>query len=30
MIRLTINGKTHNVDVEPETPLLWRSGNRSA
>jgi isoquinoline 1-oxidoreductase alpha subunit len=23
MIRLTINGKTHNVDVEPETPLLW-------
>ena len=23
MIRLSINGKTHNVDVEPETPLLW-------
>jgi isoquinoline 1-oxidoreductase alpha subunit len=23
MVRLTINGKTHNVDVEPETPLLW-------
>jgi isoquinoline 1-oxidoreductase alpha subunit len=23
MIRLTINGKTHDVDVEPETPLLW-------
>jgi isoquinoline 1-oxidoreductase alpha subunit len=23
MLRLTINGKTHNVDVEPETPLLW-------
>ena len=23
MIRLTINGKTHNIDVEPETPLLW-------
>ena len=23
MIRLTINGKSHNVDVEPETPLLW-------
>jgi len=23
MIRLTINGKTQNVDVEPETPLLW-------
>ena len=23
MIRLSINGKTHNVDVEPNTPLLW-------
>jgi isoquinoline 1-oxidoreductase subunit alpha len=23
MISLTINGKTHNVDVEPDTPLLW-------
>jgi isoquinoline 1-oxidoreductase alpha subunit len=23
MIRLTINGKTHEIDVEPETPLLW-------
>jgi isoquinoline 1-oxidoreductase alpha subunit len=23
MTRLTINGKSHNVDVEPETPLLW-------
>jgi isoquinoline 1-oxidoreductase alpha subunit len=23
MIRLTINGKAHNIDVEPETPLLW-------
>ncbi len=23
MIRLNINGKVHNVDVEPETPLLW-------
>ena len=23
MIRLTINGRTHDVDVEPETPLLW-------
>ena len=22
-IRLTINGKSHNIDVEPETPLLW-------
>ena len=20
---LTINGQTHNVDVEPDTPLLW-------
>ena len=23
MVRLTINGKTHNVDVDPNTPLLW-------
>ena len=23
MIRLSINGKTHQVDVEPNTPLLW-------
>ncbi|MBI2316949.1 MAG: 2Fe-2S iron-sulfur cluster binding domain-containing protein, partial [Betaproteobacteria bacterium] len=23
MIRLTINGKTHEVDAEPDTPLLW-------
>jgi isoquinoline 1-oxidoreductase alpha subunit len=23
MIKLTINGKTHEVDVEPDTPLLW-------
>ena len=23
MIRLTINGKAHNLDVEPDTPLLW-------
>ena len=23
MVRLTINGKTHNVDVDPSTPLLW-------
>jgi aerobic-type carbon monoxide dehydrogenase small subunit (CoxS/CutS family) len=22
-IRLTINGDTHEVDTEPETPLLW-------
>jgi isoquinoline 1-oxidoreductase alpha subunit len=23
MISLTINGRTHIVDVEPDTPLLW-------
>ena len=23
MITLTINGKTHDLDVEPEMPLLW-------
>jgi isoquinoline 1-oxidoreductase subunit alpha len=23
MLHLTINGKTHDVDVEPDTPLLW-------
>jgi isoquinoline 1-oxidoreductase subunit alpha len=23
MIKLTINGKAHEVDVEPDTPLLW-------
>jgi isoquinoline 1-oxidoreductase alpha subunit len=23
MISLTINGQTHNIDVEPDTPLLW-------
>jgi len=23
MISLTINGRTHNIDVEPDTPLLW-------
>ena len=23
MIKLAINGKTHEVDVEPDTPLLW-------
>jgi isoquinoline 1-oxidoreductase alpha subunit len=23
MISLSINGKTHNVDVDPDTPLLW-------
>jgi aerobic-type carbon monoxide dehydrogenase small subunit (CoxS/CutS family) len=22
-IRLTVNGKAHEVDTEPETPLLW-------
>jgi isoquinoline 1-oxidoreductase alpha subunit len=23
MVRLSINGKTHDVDVDPSTPLLW-------
>src|SRR5882672_5701949 len=23
MINLTVNGKSHSVDVEPDTPLLW-------
>lgn len=23
MIALTVNGKTHNVDVSPDMPLLW-------
>jgi isoquinoline 1-oxidoreductase alpha subunit len=23
MARLTINGQAHNVDAEPDTPLLW-------
>jgi isoquinoline 1-oxidoreductase subunit alpha len=23
MVALTINGQTHNVNVEPDTPLLW-------
>ena len=23
MIQLNINGKSHQVDVEPDTPLLW-------
>ena len=23
MLHLTINGTSHNVDVEPDTPLLW-------
>ena len=23
MVRLNINGQDHNVDVEPNTPLLW-------
>ncbi len=23
MVKLTINGKTHEVDVDPNTPLLW-------
>ena len=23
MVRLSVNGMTHKVDVEPDTPLLW-------
>ncbi len=23
MIKLNVNGKTHQVDVDPDTPLLW-------
>ena len=23
MARLSINGKTHDIDVDPDTPLLW-------
>jgi isoquinoline 1-oxidoreductase alpha subunit len=23
MARLTVNGKAHNIDVDPNTPLLW-------
>jgi isoquinoline 1-oxidoreductase subunit alpha len=23
MVRLTVNGKQHEIDVEPDTPLLW-------
>ena len=23
MARLTINGQAHNIDVDPNTPLLW-------
>ena len=23
MVKLTINGKSHDVDAEPDTPLLW-------
>ena len=23
MLQLTVNGQTHSVDVEPDTPLLW-------
>jgi len=23
MVRLTVNGKAHDIDVEPNTPLLW-------
>ena len=23
MANLTVNGKTHDVDADPNTPLLW-------
>jgi isoquinoline 1-oxidoreductase alpha subunit len=23
MTRLTVNGKTHDLDIDPDTPLLW-------
>ena len=23
MIKLTVNGRSHDLDIEPETPLLW-------
>jgi isoquinoline 1-oxidoreductase alpha subunit len=23
MLKLTVNGRTHTVDIEPEMPLLW-------
>ena len=23
MIQLTINGTQHNLDIDPDTPLLW-------
>ena len=23
MVRLSVNGKAHDIDVDPETPLLW-------
>lgn len=23
MVRINVNGQTHDVDVEPDTPLLW-------
>ena len=23
MLKLNVNGQSHNVDVEPEMPLLW-------
>src|SRR5437764_10151481 len=25
MARLTVNGQSHNVDADPDTPLLWAS-----
>jgi isoquinoline 1-oxidoreductase alpha subunit len=30
MVRLTVNGKRHEVDVEPDTPCCGYCGNRSA
>ena len=30
MARLTINGKSHAIDVEPNTPLLWVMREQSA
>jgi isoquinoline 1-oxidoreductase subunit alpha len=23
MPRITVNGKSHDIDVDPSTPLLW-------
>ena len=29
MATLNVNGKTHEVDVDPNTPLLWVLRSRS-